>query len=769
MYDIRQFRPMLYLVLVLGISGFALAAESPALWALGVGATLLHAWLVRHDRFRPLPRWLANLVALSLVALVALRWRGGEPGILALGQGLVLLSVVLLYQARVNKDYSWLLSVSLLLMVAASISTASLWFGVLLVLYLFVALYACLLFHLKVETDHAKQQLGITEENAHPSTLRQDQRFLSRSMRRLTGLISAFAVSMAVIVFLIFPRGRGAGLFGPVGPPPGQALTGFSEQVSFQNIARITQNDQLVAYVRVRVDGRPIEGTLPLLLRGVTLDVYNGSDTSSGPVWSWARSPRATDVVLDIPAGETLIDETYVSGPLVTQEITLLPTGTSTLFAIGGPVELQQGLSGRVRYFPRDETLQALEPLNERFRYEIASRPYLREFPAPSLLLPRGAQDRVEAWFPRRRARLQSMIDPRIEEYARRPEVSGMDDAGALAARRPPRDRAHALDPVIARHIEQHLRSAFAYTLDLTDARHLVGSDDPLVAFLYTLRRGHCEYFAGAMTLLCQSLGMQARMVVGFRVDGADFNRYSGVYEVRQLHAHAWVEVLSPDGRWLSYDPTSGNVLDEQTRSAGLFGSLRKMLGFLEFTWANSIVAYDRDSRANLFLSVSQSLDQSSNAGSQLMARLRAWLAETNIYAFSSRMITALIGLMLAALLAAVGWFAWETWKLRRRAARIGLTGLSAVDQLRLARQLGFYDDLLRLLERRRIRCPAHLTPLEFSRSVSYLPPDAFEAIARLTRIFYRVRYGDSTLSASVRRRLQGVIQRLDASLSAPR
>ncbi len=38
MYDIRQFKPALYLLIVVGITGFAMAAQQPGLWALAVGA-----------------------------------------------------------------------------------------------------------------------------------------------------------------------------------------------------------------------------------------------------------------------------------------------------------------------------------------------------------------------------------------------------------------------------------------------------------------------------------------------------------------------------------------------------------------------------------------------------------------------------------------------------------------------------------------------------------------------------------------------------------
>src|SRR4051812_37148833 len=238
MYDIRQFRPVVYLLIFVGITGFAIAAQSPALWVLSTTAILLNAWLVTTRRFSPLPRLLANGVTLVALLYAFMTYRdtgsvgsiSGSP-ILIIGQFLVILQIVKLYEQRGNRDYAQLLVLSLLLMVAAAISTASLAFGLLFVAYLFLALYACLLFHLKVETDHAKAAIGIAEEKINPMTLRQDQRYLSRSMRRLTMLVSIVAVSTAVVVFLFFPRNTGANMFGPLNYRPPQTLTGFSDQV----------------------------------------------------------------------------------------------------------------------------------------------------------------------------------------------------------------------------------------------------------------------------------------------------------------------------------------------------------------------------------------------------------------------------------------------------------------------------------------------------------------------------------------------------------
>src|SRR5690606_6777235 len=104
------------------------------------------------------------------------------------------------------------------------------------------------------------------------------------------------------------------------------------------------------------------------------------------------------------------------------------------------------------------------------------------------------------------------VIDPRLREYVDRIlEEANLPrparDAGADAyfdfARR------------AAREIERHFHQNFTYTIDLRDVAITPG-EDPIVAFLYDFRRGHCEYFASAMTALCQMLGLEARLVTGF-------------------------------------------------------------------------------------------------------------------------------------------------------------------------------------------------------------------------------------------------------------
>jgi hypothetical protein len=762
MYDIRQFKPVLYFLLVMGMSGFALAFDAPGVWLLSVGGMLLNAWLVKTGRFRPLPRLLANGITILALLYVGTQFRLGNTPVQVIGHFLVLLQLVKLYEQRGNRDYAQLLVLSLLLMVAASINTASLLFGMLLIAYLFVSLYCCLLFHLKVESDLARAAIAIREENISPATLRQDQRYLSRSMRRLTGLVSGVSITAAILVFLLFPRGTGAGLLGPLQMRITETLTGFNDNVSFQDVAKITQNNEVVAYVKVWKNDQPVAGTEQLLLRGGTLQEYGGLEgTANAAARQWARSRfYSEDVERIVGAKEKGVLVEGYGGEEWRQSIQLLPTGAHAIFAIGAPISFKPGREVKVRYSARDGILHGAEPIQQRLDYEVVSR---AELP-------------VGAGGAREYARLQRVgisSDPaalaKVRPYAQDPEVSGRDAVGgALYQLRGRPDAPADIDERIAGAMEQHLRTKFTYTLDLTDQAKLLESEDPLAAFLLTTRRGHCEYFAGAMTLMCQSLGMQARMVIGFKCD--EFNQLGGYYIVRQSHAHAWVEVLTPRG-WLTFDPTSSREDTSANRATTFWERTKHLFNFLEYKWANSVVAYDSDNRDNLVGNLETRMTRAASRSTNQVNDFWAWLKDHQL-SVSSNLLAGLVGLMLLGLIGAVAWYVIENVRLRRRAAHLGLAALPAQDQARLVRQLGFYEDLSNLLHRHRIVRPPSMTPMEFADSLSYLSGESHSTILRLTHLFYRIRFGRAELKPALRRRVGAAINKLATCLAdefAPR
>ena len=112
----------------------------------------------------------------------------------------------------------------------------------------------------------------------------------------------------------------------------------------------------------------------------------------------------------------------------------------------------------------------------------------------------------------------------------------------------------------IARHFEAH----FSYSVYQAGSGNLRKTSSQLSTFLQETRRGHCEYFATATTLLLRQAGIPARYVVGWSLPGAE-GQWT---RVRARHAHAWTLALV-DGIWREIDNTPGtwNIAEFERRS----------------------------------------------------------------------------------------------------------------------------------------------------------------------------------------------------------
>jgi hypothetical protein len=76
--------------------------------------------------------------------------------------------------------------------------------------------------------------------------------------------------------------------------------------------------------------------------------------------------------------------------------------------------------------------------------------------------------------------------------------------------------------------------------------------------FLFDSHQGYCEHFATAMTVLLREAGVPARYVEGY---ASPTPNNTGVYEVTNRQAHAWVEFYSDMFGFITADPTpSGSV-----------------------------------------------------------------------------------------------------------------------------------------------------------------------------------------------------------------
>ena len=75
---------------------------------------------------------------------------------------------------------------------------------------------------------------------------------------------------------------------------------------------------------------------------------------------------------------------------------------------------------------------------------------------------------------------------------------------------------------------------------------------DPVEWVLFDYKKGFCNYYASAEVLMLRSVGVPARLAVGF----AQGEFVSGTYVVRRRDAHAWPEVYFPGFGWTEFEPT---------------------------------------------------------------------------------------------------------------------------------------------------------------------------------------------------------------------
>lgn len=111
--------------------------------------------------------------------------------------------------------------------------------------------------------------------------------------------------------------------------------------------------------------------------------------------------------------------------------------------------------------------------------------------------------------------------------------------------------------------IRDYLWLNYAYSLDLGQR----GSGGALSDFLLAEKRGHCEHFSTAATLLARSVGIPARMAYGW--SGGYFFPEQEVVVFREREAHAWAELFFEDYGWVIFDATPPNREEGQAGFAG--------------------------------------------------------------------------------------------------------------------------------------------------------------------------------------------------------
>jgi hypothetical protein len=307
----------------------------------------------------------------------------------------------------------------------------------------------------------------------------------------------------------------------------------------------------------------------------------------------------------------------------------------------------------------------------------------------------------------------------------------------------------------VARALCQYLATSpeFTYSLDLRRSDPRL---DPTEDFLFNVKEGHCERYAGALALMLRAVGIPSRLVKGFR--GAD-PLGEGRYVVRQSHAHAWVEALvpakavAPQLAWLTLDPTPEGAAEEQK----VFSWARFWDTFLAQVgnfWRNFIVDFNPDHQREALVGLWNSLALPDRLG-----RAGAWVRDSYTGLFWAKpgfwILTASGTVLLV----------WLGRRLRSR--RLRSAGREA------AAPVGFYQHLLAILARRcQLRPQPAQTPREFAAAARcrLQQAPATAALAGLPAVvadrFNLVRYGGEQIPETECREIDLQLDRLDAALA---
>jgi len=673
------------------------------------------AWNLEGTRWQLTER-IGLIVVLLSLPLFYLDWKYqmslGEAreriGVSALAHLILFLSAVKLLQVKADRDWVFLYLISFFeVLLAAGLSLSPLYLAT-LGLYTLAALCTIVSFEIR----KAGRRVTATETRllvSPDSTLvrrmikRRGQRYgIARRLPLVAVGLLMLIFALALPLFFVVPRYGNSAFARSGGGLAG--FVGFNDRVTLGDIGKLQQSNEVV--MRVRVEDAQSERHRNLRWRGVALDQFDGRN--------WRKSRSSTTPLY--PANERglfQLGTTEDLQRLTTQTFFVEPIDTPVLFAAPRVVAMQSGFPVIQR--DTEGSLTGARHEQGRISYRVYS-----DTAEPDAELLRDDSDPYPVTAARY-LQLPDTLDPRIEMLAR--EVI----AGKGARNR--YDKARA--------IEEHLQTAYGYTLDLK-----AGGREPLSDFLFHVREGHCEYFATAMAVMLRTQRIAARVVNGFQT--GTYNDAADAYTVTQREAHSWVEVYFPEtGAWVTFDPTPAAGRGPVEAGGGFGTSLGKYAEALEMLWIQYVVSYDKQEQRSLATSVKNRLSDYRQAIGEELGGLKNaagdWMRSL-LYGDAQggftrwRAIILLLAILLVLFLFAL---------LARRVYRLGFwRGLRFWQREgKTASAVEFYERMTGVLAARGMRRASDETPLEFATGVGL--PEAL----KITLAYNRVRFGEQALT----------------------
>jgi protein-glutamine gamma-glutamyltransferase len=563
--------PLTWTSLALG-GGVLLHADRVPPWVVGIAFALI-AWrlAVSYGLLRLPGKMVRAFLAFALVGAVFARFHtlnGLGPGTTLL----VLMAAIKLLETHTPRDQFIVVGGTLFLLLAACLERQSL---VRTPLYLVETWVCCASFAVIAYPPEKTATALLAAVTSAPVT-----RFDNRAAVFLAGRTLLYALPLALVLFVVFPRLPGA--FWAL-PRSEGAETGLSDSMSPGSISQLISSYEIA--FRVKFDG-PLPPPQERYWRGPVLHDFDG--------YTWTRRP----------GGGYLPKPLEYAGNTYRYRVTLEPSQQRWWFTLD---TVDHSPSPNV-FFNYDFELVARDPVTDTTVFDAVSHTLTRSTEPLSKLA-----RQVETQWPAGR-------NPRSLQLARdiRARVSS--------------DRAF-VDAVL----QLFRTGGFVYSLTppLLDY-------DSVDDFLFNARSGFCGHYASAFVTLMRGAGIPARVVTGYL--GGEWNPIGEYFIVRQSDAHSWAEVWLEGRGWTRIDPTAvveperltrgilnllpdtGSAEARLVRFSPSFAALLQRWDAVNTWWTNHVLKYDFKSQLNLLSRLGIHSPDLSTLGWAFVTALLSWL-----------------------------------------------------------------------------------------------------------------------------------------------
>jgi transglutaminase-like putative cysteine protease len=291
-----------------------------------------------------------------------------------------------------------------------------------------------------------------------------------------------------------------------------------------------------------------------------------------------------------------------------------------------------------------------------------------------------------------------------------------------------------------ALYLAQYLKQQYRIPQDPFGLERVPAGEDLASWFLFRCEGkstscepgGYADHFATTYTMMLRSIGIPARLAVGF--NSGRFNPFTGYYEVMNTDAHALTEVYFPDYGWFAFDSIPGHPLtppgvdEDQT-----FSTLQQIWNWVASWLPSPVTAWL----------------------AQIWSLTLGWLMVGIAWflgLFGQGWLGVFIGLAIATAISFCGWLGWQQW--RKWRYQQWLNKLPPVERI--------YQQMLAKSGNWGIAKHPAQTPLEYAQTVRGLRSISLgSVVTELSQAYTAWRYGAEPQHLD---RLQGLLKDLTRS-----